>query len=104
VPADLEMRDPVLPVLCAEYRLLEAHSPDPGAVIDVPIEVPYGDQDPKGTAEEAQAWDAHTTHGCAVHILPGGGQFCLADALEEVTDRVVRRWALTAAAPDADRR
>ncbi|MGW0188016.1 thioesterase II family protein [Streptomyces sp. NPDC003362] len=104
VLADPEMRELVLPVLRADYRLLETHRPDPGAVIDVPIEVLYGDRDPKVTAEEARAWDAHTSRDCEVHVFPGGGHFYLADALDQVSELVVRRWALTAAAPDADRR
>lgn len=51
----------VLPAIRADHRIVESHRSAPGPLRDCPITVLTGDADPKVTAEEARAWQHHTT-------------------------------------------
>jgi len=74
------LRDPdvlamLLPVLRADSALAESYRPVPGSVVDCPITVLTGRDDPLVSQEDAHAWAAHTTANATVHVLPGGHFF-----------------------------
>lgn len=84
---DEELVRLVLPALRSDYRAAETYRYTPGPLLDTPIHVLIGDDDPKVTLEEARRWAEVTTAGCGVEVFPGG-HFYLADHLPAVVARV----------------
>jgi len=66
-----ELLELLLPVLRADLALTETYTPTPGATIAVPITAYIGDRDEKVTADEARAWERHTTAAFHVRTFPG---------------------------------
>jgi surfactin synthase thioesterase subunit len=62
----------ILPALRADYRAAETYRHQPGAELHCPITTMIGDEDPKVTAEEAKAWQEHTTGKFELMVFPGG--------------------------------
>ncbi|WP_446225087.1 thioesterase II family protein [Nocardia sp. IBHARD005] len=93
--ADLaELRDLMLPILRADYRLSERHSylptpPLPGRVVAM-----IGDRDPEVTAAEAREWESSTTGGFDQRTYEGDHFY-----LVPHRDTVVRDLAALVLAP-----
>ncbi|MFD5543032.1 thioesterase II family protein, partial [Streptomyces sp. NPDC127079] len=83
--ADEELVRMVLPAIRADYRIVENHRPAPDPLLDCPITVLTGDADPKVTADEARAWQHHTTAAFDVVTFPGGHFYLTAHAAEVAT-------------------
>lgn len=61
-----------LPALRADYRAIETYTADPGLSIRASITVLTGDDDPKTSIAEAQAWSRHTEGAFRIKVFPGG--------------------------------
>ncbi|MCX5214984.1 alpha/beta fold hydrolase [Kitasatospora sp. NBC_00240] len=96
--ADPELRALVLPGVRADYRAVETYRCPPGATVATPVTVLVGDADPRVGVAEAEAWSEHTSAGARVQVFPGG-HFYLAEAWEEIADRIRRDLAAAPAAP-----
>jgi len=70
--ADEELVRMVLPAIRADYRIVESHRFAPGPLLNCPITALTGSDDPKVTAEEAAAWQEHTTSAFDLVTFPGG--------------------------------
>lgn len=86
-PAWLEnkhLRAAILYSIRADYRAIETH-PRGAGVLDCPITMLVGDDDPHTTIAEAQAWQEHTRSGFSLHVFQGG-HFYLDEHSREITD------------------
>ncbi|MFY1671391.1 thioesterase II family protein [Plantactinospora sp. WMMB334] len=72
VLADPELRELVLPVLRADYRVVESYRPEPGARTDVDILAAGGDRDPEVEVAAVGAWREATTGDFTLEIFEGG--------------------------------
>ncbi|NYI03617.1 thioesterase II family protein [Allostreptomyces psammosilenae] len=80
---DAWLRRTVIDCVRADYRAIETYPCPPDAVLDCPVTVLVGDDDPKTTLEEAGAWRSHTTGPFARRVFPGG-HFYLSERWAEV--------------------
>jgi surfactin synthase thioesterase subunit len=85
VLGDDEMMRAALPALRADYRAAETYVCAPEIRVTCPIIALTGDNDPKTTVEEAEAWARHTTGPFEIEVFPGGHFF-----LTEHTDRIIK--------------
>ncbi|MGW1818009.1 thioesterase II family protein [Streptomyces sp. NPDC002125] len=69
----------VMPYIKADFRMLAAYASRGPAVLDCPVTVLVGEDDPQVDADQAAQWRVVSRAGCAVHTVPGG-HFYLADA------------------------
>ncbi|MEU9992385.1 alpha/beta fold hydrolase [Streptomyces sp. NPDC048045] len=83
VLGDEEILRMVLPAIRSDYRAIETYGPEDGTV-DSPVTALIGDDDPKSTVEEADAWRAHTTAAFRLQVF-GGGHFFISSRAAEVT-------------------
>lgn len=67
-----EIRDLVLPVVRADYRLIERYRPGPVDPLAVPIAALIGSDDPEVNEDEARAWADWTVSGFQLHTIAGG--------------------------------
>lgn len=65
----------VLPAVRVDYRAIETYRHRPGPDPSCPVAVLLGEDDPKVTHEEAEAWRDHTTGPCTLDTFPGGHFF-----------------------------
>ncbi|MFI6730085.1 alpha/beta fold hydrolase [Streptomyces sp. R-74717] len=82
-----EMLELILPAIRNDYTAVETYRYEPGPVLDCPVTVLVGDNDPEVTIDEAHAWAQHTTGPFDVETFPGG-HFYLADQGPRVIDLV----------------
>jgi surfactin synthase thioesterase subunit len=80
---DDELMRAALPALRADYRAAELYSAPAEAAVKCAITVLTGDQDPKTTIPEAEAWARHTAGAFEMHVFPGG-HFFLSDQSDAV--------------------
>lgn len=78
VLADEELLRMVLPAVRADYRIVENYRYTPGPPLDCPLTVFTGADDPKVSADEAEAWREHTTDVFDLVTLSGGHFFLTA--------------------------
>ncbi|HOA25295.1 MAG TPA: alpha/beta fold hydrolase [Aggregatilineales bacterium] len=71
VLADDELRALVLPVLRADFAMIEAYTYREGEPLSSPITALGGLADGSVTREELEAWGAHTRAGFVVRMFPG---------------------------------
>ncbi|MFE7767633.1 thioesterase II family protein [Streptomyces sp. NPDC057438] len=69
---DPELRELLLPMIRADYRLVDEYRPEQPRPVDTPIAALRGRDDAKVTAEGAAAWSALTTAHCTEHVFDGG--------------------------------
>jgi medium-chain acyl-[acyl-carrier-protein] hydrolase len=69
--ADPEMRALLTPILRADFRIVEDYTWQPPALIDAPLTVLGGTQDPFTTPEELEDWRLHTRGACRVQHFDG---------------------------------
>lgn len=86
---DDELLRMILPALRSDYEAIETYRHQPRPPLSTPVVVLTGDDDPQVTADEAQAWSAHTSAGFSLHTFKGG-HFYLTRHQTEVLD-IIRR-------------
>ncbi|MFC8227808.1 thioesterase II family protein [Streptomyces sp. NPDC057287] len=69
----------MMPYIKADFRMLAAYAGGEPALLDCPVTVLVGEDDPRFTADQAAHWGVTSRAGFAVHTVPGG-HFYLADA------------------------
>ncbi|TVL91766.1 thioesterase II family protein [Streptomyces sp. SAJ15] len=80
----------VLPAIRSDYTAVETYRSEEGAAVRAPITVLTGDNDPRTSMEEAEAWRAHTTGDFDIHVFPGG-HFFLANHSEKIIEIVSKK-------------
>ncbi|MDX2695319.1 thioesterase [Streptomyces ipomoeae] len=80
----------ILPAVRNDYRAVETYRWRPGPKLNCPISVFTGDEDSRVTADEARAWERHTTGEFALRTFHGG-HFFLADHQEDINAAVLDR-------------
>jgi surfactin synthase thioesterase subunit len=78
-----EIMRSALPALRADYRAIETYACAREATVSCPISVMFGDDDPKVTIDEANAWARHTTGDFDARTF-AGGHFYLVNRASEV--------------------
>ncbi|MFK3984248.1 thioesterase II family protein [Micromonospora sp. NPDC050397] len=87
VLANPELRELFLPVIRADYRLLDAYrSPVPPPALAVPVVAYYGAEDGHVDEDGVNAWSAVTRSGFAARSFPGGHFYLEQHAAALVTD------------------
>jgi medium-chain acyl-[acyl-carrier-protein] hydrolase len=81
----------LLPMLRADFTLVEDYRPRNRGPLRSPITVFGGADDRLIAAEQLLAWSQETTAACDVHIVPGG-HFFLESARLEMLDIIRRVW------------
>jgi pyochelin biosynthetic protein PchC len=97
------LRDVVLPILRADYRIAETYRPGNGPPLTTPVVACIGDADPEVTPAEATGWEEHTVGGFALRVF-GGDHFYLLPRRDEVIAEVLRRLGLHSQVPEGVRR
>lgn len=98
---DEDLLPMIITAVRGDYKAVETYQADDGPVLACPIHVLTGDTDEMTTAEEAQAWDRHTTGECRVEVFTGG-HFFLSEQAPSVIASVrggLRAWAAAAQHP-----
>lgn len=80
---DDELMRAALPSLRADYKAAETYSCPPEITVNCPVTVLTGDNDPKTTVDEANAWAIHTTGAFDLRVF-AGGHFFLTDHADEI--------------------
>ena len=88
--ADEEFVQLILPPLRSDYRAVQSYRHQPGARLACPVDALAGEDDPKASAAEMQAWRGHTTGPFALHLFTGG-HFYLNDHMPEITGLIAAR-------------
>lgn len=96
--ADPELLAMILPAVRGDYRAIERYRHDPEARLDCPLTVLVGDDDPRVTLDEAQAWAEHTTAPTELKVFRGG-HFYLVDHSKDVIDLLARRLSARGVEP-----
>ncbi|MFB7560094.1 thioesterase II family protein [Streptomyces brevispora] len=93
---DPDLRELLLPMIRADYRLVEGYRPDRPGPVRAPIAVLRGRDDVKVTPEGAAAWREFSTTHCTEHVFDGGHFYLRANerpvlgALAELIARALR--------------
>ncbi|MFF0477793.1 thioesterase II family protein [Streptomyces sp. NPDC004284] len=87
---DPELRELLLPPVCADYRLLAAYRTEPDATVTAPITACGGDRDPVCPPQNLTSWGRRTTAGAEVRVFEGD-HFYLRPSEPEVVDLVTSR-------------
>ncbi|MGW4234050.1 thioesterase II family protein [Streptomyces sp. NPDC004980] len=90
VLSDPDLVEMILPALRADYRAVENYSHRPGAPFSAPVTVLVGTEDPKVTADEAQAWQ-NETDGPTEVLAFSGGHFFLGAHEERIASLIRER-------------
>ncbi|MEV6806304.1 thioesterase II family protein [Streptomyces sp. NPDC017248] len=89
VLAHEELLDVLLPMMRADFALIERYAYVPGPPLDCPVRAWCGDGDPEVRAEDMAPWSEQTTGPFELTVLPGG-HFFLSDHHELVAKSVLR--------------
>lgn len=87
-----ELMEMVLPILRADFALIEAWRELQGAPLDLPITAFCGEDDANATVEEMDSWRAHTLGEFTRITLPGG-HFFIQSAEPALLDVMTRALA-----------
>lgn len=91
VLGDDELMRAALPALRADYRAIETYQCAPDVTVNCPISVLVGDDDPKTTLDEANAWAQHTSGSFDLQVF-SGGHFFLTDQADEIIQILDRHF------------
>lgn len=72
-----ELRALFLPMLRADYRLIDTYRPEPHPPLSAPLTALSGTDDPSCPVEDARGWSRVTTGAFALHALPGDHFFLI---------------------------
>ncbi|MFS8104518.1 alpha/beta fold hydrolase [Lentzea alba] len=83
-----EARSVFLPAIRADFRIAETYRHSPGPEPSCPLTAVIGTEDTEVDAEQARRWAGHTTGEFALHLLPGGHFYLIAerDALLDIIE------------------
>lgn len=84
----------ILPPLRSDYRAIERYQWYPGEPLSSPIFALVGDDDPRTTVAEAEAWQSHTNGVFESHVFPGG-HFYLNEHMAGVVSLIKERLLVT---------
>jgi surfactin synthase thioesterase subunit len=98
-PETLEM---ILPAIKSDYRAIETYRDTTGRSVNAPIVAIIGDNDPKVTIDEAEAWAEHSTGAFDLRVFPGG-HFYLVDQSRQVIQLISDDLAALRPAERSDR-
>jgi pyochelin biosynthetic protein PchC len=73
-----ELRASLMPVLRADYRLVDTYRPAPQPPLSCPLTAMGADADPEAAVPHLRDWHRYTRGGFALRVYPGG-HFYLAD-------------------------
>lgn len=82
--ADPEVLSMSLPAIRADYRAVETYRHLPGRLLDCPITVLTGENDPRVSLDEARAWSTHTTGPMDMQVFSGGHFFLVEHSAEVI--------------------
>ncbi|MDH6145768.1 MULTISPECIES: thioesterase II family protein [Kitasatospora] len=85
---DPDLRELLLPMIRADYKLAETHRVPPGTALELPIAVLRGRGDAEVDDEQARAWGELTADACSQHVFDGG-HFYFEQGPARVIDTVV---------------
>jgi pyochelin biosynthesis protein PchC len=74
-----EARAEFLPAIRADFRLAETYRHSPGLEPSCPLTVVIGTEDTEVDARQARRWAGYTTGEFALHLLPGGHFYLIAE-------------------------
>jgi surfactin synthase thioesterase subunit len=94
---DDEILRMAMPAIRGDYQAIEAYRCGPDRRVRCPITVLTGDADPKTTAAEARAWDAHTEGRFGIRTF-AGGHFFLVRYQAEINEILMTELGRVAAA------
>jgi pyochelin biosynthetic protein PchC len=77
----------VLPAIRSDYKAAETYTYRPGPPLACPIIALTGDNDPKVTVDEADAWRTHTSAEFELVVYPGA-HFYLNDHVPDILHRI----------------
>ncbi|MFK3985695.1 thioesterase II family protein [Micromonospora sp. NPDC050397] len=80
---DPELIEMIMPALRSDYQAIETYRHDPARSVRCPVTVLVGDQDPRVSLAEAEAWADHTSADADLRVFRGG-HFYLTERIEEV--------------------
>jgi medium-chain acyl-[acyl-carrier-protein] hydrolase len=86
-----ELLELILPVLRADFELLDTYACAPQQPFDLPIDAFGGTDDPDVCADDLRAWSAHTSRQFAMRLFPGDHFYlnsCKLSLLAEVASRL----------------
>ncbi|MFJ6053819.1 thioesterase II family protein [Streptomyces sp. NPDC092307] len=89
VLGDEEILRMVLPAIRSDYKAAETYRYETGPKLQAPIQAHFGVDDPKVSADEARAWEEHTTGTFELQTYPGG-HFYLNQQAARVIDAIAR--------------
>lgn len=93
---DDEIVQMILPAVRADYRAVESYRPKPRQPLATDIVALTGDVDPQVSAEEAAAWEKHTTGQFTLRTFSGGHFF-----LDRHADAILDEIRVVAARADS---
>jgi surfactin synthase thioesterase subunit len=96
--ADDDVLQMILPAIRADYRAIDGYEYRPGDPLRVPIVALAGQDDPRASRGDVEAWAGHTAGGFSLHVMPGG-HFFIDAQLREVAEIVVGALPRTVAEP-----
>lgn len=91
VLADDDLIRMALPAIRNDYRAIELYRGQPDATVRCPVYALVGDDDPKATIAEVDAWREHTNGDFELQIFPGGHFYLdqqVTGVLEKITSVV----------------
>jgi surfactin synthase thioesterase subunit len=86
--AEPEMLALVIPILRADFKLVDTYAWSGAAPLDTPLTIFGGTQDPWTDDDALSGWGRHTRRGCRVRRIPGG-HFFHQDARAAVIENVL---------------
>ncbi|WP_224248794.1 thioesterase II family protein [Hyalangium gracile] len=94
VLANRELMELLLPMVRADFEMLDTFVHPEEAPLSVPMAVWGGTEDRQPTPESLQTWRDYTTQDFSLQIIPGGHFFIhsAADVLREAVERTLSRW------------
>ncbi|WP_441245343.1 thioesterase II family protein [Kitasatospora sp. McL0602] len=90
---DEELREMALPVLRADFHLVDTYTYTPGAPLLCPLTAVVGEDDAACRPEDARRWAECTAGGFDLQVLPGG-HFYLESAAAELTALLTDKLAV----------
>lgn len=89
---DTELRALFLPVLRADYQVIETYQRAQPIALDCPLDILLGERDEEVSSAEARAWKDASRHPVKLRHFPGG-HFYLSQEREAVIEHLLRRLA-----------
>lgn len=89
---DAELRALFLPILRADYQVIETYQRVPPIALDCPLDVILGERDEEVSSAEARAWEEASRYPVNLQRFPGG-HFYLSEERDAVIEYLLHRLA-----------